>query len=184
MNVYDFDKTIYDGDSTIDFYFYCLRKDFNIIRSIPVQIKGLFLYKIGKISKTACKEMFFDFLRNTYNLENKVKCFWDENEHKIKKWYKNKQKSDDVIISASPYFLLYEICNRLKIAYLIASDVEMNTGKFKSKNCYGDEKLRKFRERFPNAELDEFYSDSHSDMPMALIAKDAYIVKKEDIYSW
>lgn len=23
MNVYDFDKTIYDGDSTIDFYFYC-----------------------------------------------------------------------------------------------------------------------------------------------------------------
>lgn len=26
MNVYDFDKTIYDGDSTIDFYLYCVKK--------------------------------------------------------------------------------------------------------------------------------------------------------------
>lgn len=26
MNVYDFDKTIYDGDSTLDFYFFHLRK--------------------------------------------------------------------------------------------------------------------------------------------------------------
>lgn len=26
MNVYDFDETIYDGDSTVDFYKYCLRR--------------------------------------------------------------------------------------------------------------------------------------------------------------
>lgn len=26
MNVYDFDKTIYDGDSTIDFYFLLFKK--------------------------------------------------------------------------------------------------------------------------------------------------------------
>ena len=26
MNVFDFDKTIYDGDCTVDFYMYCLKK--------------------------------------------------------------------------------------------------------------------------------------------------------------
>ena len=26
MNVYDFDRTIYDGDSTIDFYLYSIKK--------------------------------------------------------------------------------------------------------------------------------------------------------------
>lgn len=26
MNIYDFDETIYDSDSTKDFYFYCLKK--------------------------------------------------------------------------------------------------------------------------------------------------------------
>lgn len=26
MNVYDFDKTIYAGDSTIDFYLFCLKR--------------------------------------------------------------------------------------------------------------------------------------------------------------
>lgn len=26
MNVYDFDGTVYAGDSTVDFYFFCLRK--------------------------------------------------------------------------------------------------------------------------------------------------------------
>ena len=25
MNVYDFDQTIYHGDSTVDFYLYCVR---------------------------------------------------------------------------------------------------------------------------------------------------------------
>ena len=26
MNVYDFDKTIYDGDSTLDFYIFSVKK--------------------------------------------------------------------------------------------------------------------------------------------------------------
>ena len=31
MNVYDFDKTIYDGDSTLDFYLFSLKKNqFNL----------------------------------------------------------------------------------------------------------------------------------------------------------
>ena len=32
VNTYDFDKTIYNGDSTIDFYIFCLKKEITIIK--------------------------------------------------------------------------------------------------------------------------------------------------------
>ena len=35
MNAYDFDKTIYDGDSTADFYIFCLKKHKSIILLSP-----------------------------------------------------------------------------------------------------------------------------------------------------
>ena len=44
MNVYDFDKTIYDGDSTIDFYFYCLKKHPKIILCLPIQLYAAVKY--------------------------------------------------------------------------------------------------------------------------------------------
>ena len=34
MNVYDFDETIYDGDSTRDFYFYTLKNNKSVLKYI------------------------------------------------------------------------------------------------------------------------------------------------------
>ena len=59
MNVYDFDGTVYRGDSTVDFYLFCLRTHPLVIRFLPIQIKGFVLYKTGRITKTAFKEHFF-----------------------------------------------------------------------------------------------------------------------------
>ena len=44
MNVYDFDGTIYDGDSTIDFFFYSLKKKPSLICYLPKQATGFLLY--------------------------------------------------------------------------------------------------------------------------------------------
>ena len=35
MNVFDFDNTIYDGESAIDFFLYYLKKDPKLIRYLP-----------------------------------------------------------------------------------------------------------------------------------------------------
>lgn len=35
MNVYDFDKTIYYGDSTADFYLFCLKRHKKILTLAP-----------------------------------------------------------------------------------------------------------------------------------------------------
>lgn len=183
MNVYDFDKTIYAGNSTLNFYFYCLRKNPKIVIYIPRQIEAAMNYKLRKIDKTQFKAEFYSFFNKLDNMEDIVKEFWDKNEHKIKKWYVEVQKEDDVIISASPYFLLEEICRRVKIHNLIASEVDMKTGKYTGINCYGEEKVKRFYGQY-KSKIENFYSDSRSDQPMADIAKNSFIVKGDMIIPW
>ena len=57
MNVYDFDKTIYDGDSTADFYLFSLGRHKKILTLAP-SLFGAFVrfYVFKKGSKTEFKE--------------------------------------------------------------------------------------------------------------------------------
>lgn len=184
MNVYDFDKTIYDGDSTADFYIYSLKKHKKILLLIP-SLLGAFLkfyvFKIG--TKTMFKEKMYRFLIYC-NIESDVADFWDKHQNKIKKFYIEQQKDDDVIISASPEFLLKPICKRISINYLIASRVDCKSGRYNGINCHGKEKVRRFYEFFKNGQIEEFYSDSYSDTPLAEISEKAFIVKGNNISEW
>ena len=63
INAYDFDKTIYDGDSSIDFYFFCLKRNKRILLCLPVQILGFLLYIFKIKNKTYFKEKAFSFLK-------------------------------------------------------------------------------------------------------------------------
>lgn len=184
MNVYDFDGTIYDGDSTLDFYKHCLKSHPCIMLLLPKQFYSFVLYKLNRVDKTQFKETFFCFLKKMADVDDAVFKFWDLHESKIKTWYKAQQQQDDVIISASPEFLLKEICKRLNIELLLASQIEKNTGVFSGKNCYGKEKVNRFYQTFPEMKIDNFYSDSYSDLPMAKIAEQAYIVRKNEITPW
>lgn len=184
MNVYDFDGTIYRGDSTVDFYCYSLWKKPTLIRFLPKQVWGIFRYLTKQIDKTTWKESFFSFLNGIPDINKYVSEFWNVHSWKIMAWYLQQQEKDDLIISASPEFLLSEICSRLGITNLIASKVDPLTGMFQGKNCRGEEKVRIFRDCFGSAEVERFYSDSQSDMPMALLAKEAFLVNGPLIKEW
>ena len=110
MNAYDFDKTVYYGDSTADFYLFCLKRHKKIITLAP--------------------SLFGAFLN------------------------------------------------------LIASKVNMQSGKYTGVNCHGKEKVKRFYEAFPNGKIDSFYSDSYSDSPLAEIADKAFMVDGDKIESW
>ena len=103
-----------------------------------------------------------------------VKKFWETHEKNLKKWYLEQKKADDLIISASPEFLLLPICDKLEIK-VIASRVDKFTGKTEGENCWGEEKVRRFNEA-GGGKIDEFYSDSYSDTPLALLADKAFLV--------
>ena len=182
MNVYDFDGTIYNGDSTIDFYIFCLLHNFRIIKCLPHQIKFFILYKLHLCNKKKFKEEFFCFLKALDDIELIIDCFWKQNFSKIKKWYLKNKKNSDVIISASPEFLLIKLKPILNINCIIGSIVDKNTGCFISENCYGYEKVKRFKILFKDSIPEEFYTDSKSDLPMVNFSKKAFFVHGDDLY--
>ena len=179
MNVYDFDKTIYDGDSSIDFYLFCIKKKPSVLfKSMLKQISGAALYAFKRITKERYKEKFFSFLRYVSVNDRMLDDFWSAHNKKLKNWYLNQKADSDVVISASPEFLLQPICKELGVS-LIASKVDPATGRFTGKNCRGQEKVKRFTESYPDETIDEFYTDSKSDYPLAALATKAFMVKKD-----
>ena len=84
MNVYDFDKTIYNGDSTIDFYLFCLCRHPVIISSIGRQACGIFLHMAHRINTTVMKECFFSFLSKLDDTEELANLFWEQKQRNVK----------------------------------------------------------------------------------------------------
>ena len=72
-------------------------------------------YYVLRISdKTAMKERFFRIFTG-YDAQALVEEFWDTHEKNIFPWYPGKQqREDDILISASPEFLLEPICRGRK----------------------------------------------------------------------
>ena len=181
---YDFDGTIYDGDSSVDFYIFCLIRRPYIIVLWPIQVLSAILYILKCINKTKMKEYFFSYLRIISNRKNLLNKFWEKNYKKIKPWYLEKIHNNDVIISASPEFLLKIPCMKLKVKDLIASEVDISTGKFLSNNCHGMQKVYRIKSKYPNAIIEEMYTDSKVDKPMIDYAKKGFMVKKNRIYDF
>jgi phosphoserine phosphatase len=180
MNVYDFDHTIYRGDSSLDFFFFVLRKRPYVALLMPLQIWGILLYLFRQISKETMKEYFFRFIR-FIPVEVMVEQFWKKNVRKIKPWYIRQKQDKDVIISASPDFLLEPAVKAYLNCTVIASKIDPKTGVYNGKNCYGEEKTRRFRALYADEKIDNFFSDDYADMPLMRIAEHAFLVKKEAI---
>ena len=183
MNVYDFDNTILRGDSSALFFFWCLKRTPRMWLDLPRQaVNGLlFLMRIRR--KQAFKQRMFGYLR-FIDAQAEVEAFWRKNISRIKAWYRAAHRYDDVVISASPEFLIRPACEALGIRHIMGSRVDPRSGIFDGLNCHGAEKVRRFREVFPEADIEQFYSDSHSDDPLAALAGQAWLVKGEKLVPW
>jgi phosphatidylglycerophosphatase C len=182
MNVYDFDKTIYARDSSIDFYVYNLKKDWTLLRFFPRQIVAMIRYKLKLIPKTQMKQTFYIYMKTIKDMDERVKGFWISHRRYLREFYLNQKKRDDVIISASPTFLLQPLIDEWGCE-LIASVVDQKTG-HSGENCWGPEKVRRFAQLYSLDLIDEFYSDSLSDTPLATYAKHAFFVSPQHIGPW
>lgn len=183
INVYDFDKTIYKGDSTLDFYIYILKKYPSTIKYIFIQILSLVKYKLKLKTKEYFKEKFFIFLNDLEDVDKEVELFWKLHLNKIR-YNLFKNVDNIVIISASPEFLLKNICDKLGAIKLIATKVNKINGKFESLNCYGKEKVNRLNKEVNNYRIITFYSDSYSDKYLAQISEKSYIVKGGKVLLW
>lgn len=184
MNVYDFDNTIYDGESTIDFFMFCMKKDITLSKYIPLATYTIMLYKmnllpIDKLYELADK-MSYLIVKNKEKANSLIKEFWIHHKHKLKKFYLSKLTSDDVILTASPRMLIEGILDELKTNNIICSELNLETGKFEFL-CFRENKVIAFKEKYPSATIEEFYTDSMSDLPIIKLANKSYLVRKKTL---
>ena len=184
MNVYDFDKTVFYPDSSVCFFRYCLRKHPRaLLRVSPGIISGALRYAFGAIGAKALKEKLFAYLRFLPDPESTVKSFWDERISAVQAWYLKQKRPDDLIITASPEFLVEEAGRRLGVE-VIGTRMDIRSGRIEGENCHDREKVRRFRAVYPDAEIEAFYSDSLSDTPLAELAGKAFLVKRGKLTDW
>ena len=108
MRVFDFDNTIYDGESGLDIFLYYLRKEPKLIaKYVPKFGEGFIRYKMGKVTIDDVKNEYSYILKECCtqlsDIDKEIKVFWDEHEKKIKSFYAKIQREDDVIVSACQY---------------------------------------------------------------------------------
>ena len=185
MNAYDFDKTIVPFDSTAFFARWCLARYRRARLRLPLLIwPGLaMLLRLG--SKERFKEALFRAVFTApADLRAEIDAFWQENLPRTNAWYLERRRPDDVVISASPDFLVRPALERLGVRAVIATRLDPSTGRIEGRNCHGAEKVARFRQEWGGAAIEEFYSDSLSDAPMARLAKRAYLVLGETPVPW
>jgi len=184
MNIYDFDNTIYNGDTNVDIILYSLvRHPFKVCKSLISTIPLFVLYKFKRIPFKKLKQTMLSFLFKIDNLDNYLDKFTLKHMKNIKKWYLDNQKENDTVMSASYEIWVIKFCKKLNIKNIIGTKTD-NNGKIIGNNCKSEEKIRRFREIFNNVEVENAYSDSMDDKPMFDIAKNAYLVKKDKLIKY
>lgn len=181
MQVFDFDNTIYHGESVYDFALFVIKRKLSLVKYIPKITIILIKYKKCQMNKFEFKEELEKytkvFLDNKDFLEKMVVKFWQKNKHKLDQGMLKKIKKDDVILTCSPYFLIGEIKSELKTKHLICSEIDVKKGKISFLN-FGENKVKKFKEKYKNKKIDVVYTDSYNDQALIDIATNAYLVKK------
>lgn len=184
MNVYDFDQTIFYPDSSYCFVKYCMKKyPKAVLPAVPGSLKELSIYLKRRNGAKNLKQKMFSFLPRLDDVDAVVCDFWDEHRGNLEPWYLAQKRPDDIIISASPEFLLRQICGELSVT-LIGTRMDKHTGLIDGENCHDAEKVRRFNELFPGAHIESFYSDSLADTPMAALAEKAFLVKRGELTPW
>ncbi len=185
MNVYDFDNTIFKGDSSIKFILYSfIRHPFLVLGSLIKSLKEIVKYIFKKSDLGLIKSDMFSFVKHIDNLDNYVNKFIVKYKKNIKEFYLKSQKEDDLVISASFDFIIKPFCEYLGIHNVIATKYDVKNGKIIGKNCKGEEKVKRFKEIYQDKVVLNAYSDSLSDVPMLKMAKNAYLVKNEQIIKY
>ena len=184
MNIYDFDGTIYNGDSCKDIVLYGLKKHPSLtIASLKKARQVNKNYKKGYIQFERVKEELLSFIFKIDDREKFINDFVDSHMKKIKSWYKSRKDANDVIVSASYDIWIIPFAQKLGIRNVIATRVD-SEGKILGLNCKGQEKVKRIKEAYNSSEISSAYSDSAVDIPMLEIANTAYVVEGNKINTY
>jgi len=183
-NVYDWDETVVYPNSGVSFTAFCMWRHNGLLHYLPRIGRELLKHRLKSRRKKPFKAEFYLFMRDVPDWEEEVRLFWQlKAEPMLRPWYLAQKRPDDIIVSDSADFLLRPLCERLGVR-LVATPVDPVTGLLTGPDCYGPEKLRRLREEYGDIEIEEFYSDSLHDAPLAKAARCAWLVKEDERIPW
>ena len=184
MKVFDFDNTIYKGESAFHFAFYMIRHNKRIIRFIPMILVTTVGYKLCVLSKERLEDVinsiFAGVLDGTESPAELTAPFWKTHAKRLNHDILALIEPDDVIISASPDFMFEGIRDLLNTDRIVGTEVDIAAKKIIRFN-FGDNKVKHYKEVYGDQKIDAFYTDSYNDKAMMEIAEEVYIVKKGKI---
>ena len=171
MNVFDFDKTIFNGESGTYFYLFELRRHPRFILNIPRHIVTLIKFGLGKISTEKFKEAFYGPLKSV-DCEEETRLFWQKYAHKINPYFLERDKSVKTIVcSASPVFQIKPICDTLGVDLIVATEFDPKTGRAIGLNCKDEEKIIRMKKQASDYTIRDVYTDNlKSDGPLLTLA--------------
>ena len=172
-DLYDFDGTIFNGESGTEFYLFCLKRHPKIIKYLPRQLKGAFRYILDRQNMIdKFKNDFYSFLP-AIDAEKEAELFWNKNAHKMNSWFRPKEHDVPVVVcSASPVFQIKPICDRLGVQLVIGTELDPKTGRMTDINCKGKSKLEYIKKYAPDYTFRDVYTDNtRSDVSILSLAK-------------
>lgn len=185
MKVYSFNRTIYMGCVERDFYLYCLWRYPGILRYVPGQLFAMLRYWFGSINQTQFWQAFHRYLRGVPKISDMVERFWREKGlSRLSPTYLGVKQPEDVVATGVPACLLAPAQAHLGLKEVIASSMDLHSGLYMSLCCLGSEKLRRVQEAFPLAQVEEFWSGSFADEPLAQEAHMRYFVQRGKPLDW
>lgn len=187
--IFDFDGTIYKGDSFIDFAMTArgrLKFLIAFIKSIP----AIIAWKTGRITNGEAKQRLFSKLYKGLGYE-KFRQFGEAFADCIDSRCNadvvgrlDAAQGNAVIATASIGDWIRPWALRHGVGCVIATEAEVAggalTGKFSTPNCYGAEKVRRLREVFPdmdNCHKVVFTDSATADAQLITIADEYVIIK-------
>lgn len=182
IDVYDFDGTIYDGDSTADFVLFCLRRHPGMIAAAPAIGSAALRLAMKKIDLTQFKSTLFGEMVRRFDIEEEADAFWKSMKTRVKlgPWFFETPRDLPIVIaSASPEFELRHAAKILGVETLIGTKCDPKTGTLIGRNCKGPEKIERIREVIGEFEVRAMYTDdAKADAALLEIAKERYIVTR------
>ena len=181
IDVYDFDGTIYDGDSTVDFTRFCLRRHPSLLLALPRFAWVCLRLAAGRAGLREMKSVLFSEMACRFSLEDEARQFWQQPKTRAKlgAWFETTPRDVPIVIaSASPEFELRYAAALLGVETLIGTRCDTATGLLTGPNCKGEEKLRRMEEAVGPYTIRAMYTDSvKSDGPLLRKAQQGYILR-------
>lgn len=184
MKVFDFDNTLYRGESSLDFSLYMIHRNKKILLYLPVIFSNAVRYKLCLVGKEELEKTINDYMkiliRSREEILDLVTSFWARNARKLDRRMISLIEPEDVIVTAGPSFLLDGIRSQLRTDHILSSEVDLERKEIIHFN-FKDNKVRRFREIYGSRNIDRFYTDSYNDKAMMDISKRVYLVKNGKI---